>query len=205
VSVHRGSGSARSRRARRLLVGPVVGLVVLALVAGCSSDEGGTDTTAPLGTVPSSTGDSCTDPAGDLDLPVGVTADTPGLAGVDLVAAEAVVDGDRLDITFTTAGPVDEAPAATYVVAQGDPLGSLSFELRMVRGAGGWDTTLITWPGGVEERRALALTPTVVGDELRISLPLEGLPPVALVLQFGASADVGDAIAIDDCSSLDAG
>ena len=53
------------------------------------------------------------------------------------------------DLAYLHVHPVDAAPAATYVVAQGDPLGALSFELRMVHGADGWTTTLITWPKAV--------------------------------------------------------
>jgi hypothetical protein len=197
--------------ARARSLGAVVGAGALSLVLGlplaaCSSS--GDDATEPVSTsslVPSSTGDSCTDVIGDLDLPAGVAADTPGITGIDIVSADAAVVGDQLEITMTMAGPIDSAPAATYVVAQGDPLGSLSFEVRMVHGTDGWSTMSITWPGEVEERRQIPVTPTVTGVELTASIPLASLPPIALAMQFGAAATVGDALVIDSCSSLDPG
>src|SRR5690606_35242621 len=99
-------------------------------------------------------------------------------------------------------GAIDAAPTAAYVVAQGEPLGALSFELRMARGPEGWRSTLVTWPGGAEQRQFVAVTPTVDGATLTASLPLAGLPPVAQAMQFGTAASVGDAVVIDDCDSL---
>jgi hypothetical protein len=199
-----------TRRTRRWAIG--VGLGALALLpvgalGGCSSDgEGDAGTVPTLGTlVPNSSGDTCADPFGDLDIPVGVSADAPGLAGIDLVEAAAELAGDQLDITITTAGPVDEAPAATYVVAQGDPLGALSFELRMVHGDDGWTTTLITWPNGAEQREKVPVTPVASGSTLTASIPQSSLPAVALAMQFGSSARIGDALVVDDCSSLAGG
>lgn len=187
----------------------VAAVVVLAGVgmAACSSDDKGTDAAAGATStlVPSSEGDSCTDPSGDLDLPAGVSASTPGLSGVDLVSSSAKVDGDQLAVSMTTAGPIDEAPAATYVVAQGDPLGQFSFELRMVHGTDGWTTTLITWPNKVETRQKLAITPKVDGATLTMSVPLSSLPAISLAMQFGSSATVDGAIVVDDCSSLTSG
>jgi len=188
----------------------VAGLALLVAVAGgCSSSGDGSaaDTTSATSStlVPSSSGDSCTDPTGDLDLPVGVSASSPGLSGVDLVSASATVDGDQLAVSITTAGPVDAAPAATYVVAQGDPLGALSFELRLVHGTDGWTTTLITWPQQVETRQKLALTPTVDGATITTAVPLSSLPPISLAMQFGATATVDGLVVVDDCSSLTGG
>lgn len=187
----------------------VAALVVLAGVgvAACSSDDKGTDAAAGSTStlVPSSEGDTCTDPSGDLDLPAGVSVSTPGLSGIDLVSASAKVDGDQLAVSITTAGPIDEAPAATYVVAQGDPLGQFSFELRMVHGTDGWTTTLITWPSQVETRQKLAITPKVTGDTLTTSLPLSSLPAISLAMQFGSTATVDGLIVVDDCSSLAGG
>lgn len=198
-------------RARPHPIGALVGALAISLVvalplAGCSSSEG--DDAEPVSTsslVPSSTGDSCTDVIGDLDLPVGVAADSPGLSGIDIVSADATVAGDQLDVTMTMAGPIDAAPAASYVVAQGEALGSLSFEVRMIHGGDGWTTTLVTWPDGVEERQRVPITPEVAGATLSASVPLASLPPIALAMQFGATATVGDALVIDSCSSLDAG
>lgn len=183
-------------------------VLVVGLAAACSSGDKGSEATATTTTstlVPSSTGDSCTDPTGDLDLPAGVSAATVGLSGVDLVSASATVDGDQLAVKMTMAGPIDAAPAATYVVAQGDPLGALSFELRMVHGTDGWKTTLVTWPGQVETRQQVPVTPTVDGSTLTSTVPLSSLPPIALAMNFGATATVNDAIVVDDCSSLTGG
>jgi hypothetical protein len=189
-----------ARRGAALLAALVVAGAGL---TACGGSSGGDDA-VPEATIPvsSSTGDSCTDATGDLDLPAGVPASTPGLTGIDIVSASATVEGDQLDVSMTMAGPIDAAPAATYVVAQGDPLGALSFELRMVHGTDGWTTTLITWPRSVETRTKVPITPKVDGATLTVSVPLEGLPPIALALQFGAAAEVGDALVIDDCSSL---
>jgi hypothetical protein len=189
-----------------------VAVAVVTVLAGvgavaCSSDGKGTDAAAGATStlVPSSEGDSCTDPSGDLDLPAGVSASTPGLSGIDLVSASAKVDADQLAVSITTAGPIDEAPAATYVVAQGDPLGQFSFELRMVHGTDGWTTTLITWPNQVESRQKLAITPKVAGDTLTMSVPLSSLPAISLAMQFGSTATVDGLIVVDDCSSLTGG
>ena len=181
--------------------------LLLGLGAGCSSDDKGSDATSTSSStlVPSSSGDTCTDPTGDLDLPVGVTAATPGLSGIDLVSASATVDGDQLVVSMTAAGPVDAAPAATYVVAQGDPLGQLSFELRLVHGTDGWTTTLITWPSQVETRQKLPITPKIDGATISTALPLSSLPPIALAMQFGTSAEVDGQVVVDDCSSLTGG
>jgi len=197
------------RRPHLVAAGALVATVTLlvGLTAGCSSGSKATDAGAGATStlVPSSSGDSCTDPTGDLDLPVGVSSSTPGLAGVDLVSASAKVDGDQLAVAITTAGPIDAAPAATYVVAQGDPLGQFSFELRMVHGADGWTTTLVTWPDKVETRQKLAITPKVAGDTLTVSVPLSSLPAISLAMQFGSTATVDGKIVVDDCSSLTGG
>lgn len=191
--------------------GPLAAVVTLVLVlglgAGCTSADKATDTSpATAGTlVPSSEGDACSDPTGDLDLPAGVSSSTPGLSGVDLVSPSAKVDGDQLAVAITAAGPIDAAPAATYVVAQGDPLGQLSFELRLVHGTDGWSTTLITWPQQVETRQKLPLTPKVDGATVSTSLPLSSLPPISLAMQFGSTATVGGLIVVDFCSSLTGG
>jgi hypothetical protein len=194
----------RRRRAASFAVGAVL---VAAVLVGCSSDGG--DAGPPLPTVGTlvtpGDGDSCRDATGDLDLPAGVSADAPGLTGVDIVEASATPEGDQLEISFTMAGPIDQAPAATYVVAQGEPLGALSFELRMVHGDTGWTTTLVTWPGSKETRTQVPVTPTTSGPTLTASIPTSSVPAVAQAMQFGASARVGEALVVDDCSSLTAG
>ncbi|MCD9624693.1 hypothetical protein [Rhabdothermincola salaria] len=183
-------------------------LGVLALVVvGCSdsgSDEDGPALPATATTlVPSSTGDRCDDPTDDLDAP-GVPDDVrASLSGIDLVGASAVVEGDELLVRFDVAGPLAEVADPTFVVAQGDPLESLSFELRLTRTDGDWSSTLVTWPSGREQRQEAGLEIEAEDTAIATSLPLSALPPIALSLQFGAAAELPDGtIVIDDCSSL---
>jgi hypothetical protein len=175
-------------------------------VTGCSdADEGEAQAPATATTlVPSSTGDRCDDPRGDLDVPPGVPEDALGaLAGIDLVTAAATVEGEELQVAFDVAGPIADVAAPTFVVAQGDPLESLSFELRLARTDAAWASELITWPSGREERRDAGLVVVADGARLTTALPLAELPPIALSLQFGAAAELSDGlVVIDDCSSL---
>ncbi len=184
-------------------------LVVLGVTAGCSGD--GTDEGAPVNStttlLPSSTGDRCDDPTGDLDVPAGVPAEAqPLLAGVDLVSGDATVDGDVLAVRFETAGPVATVPTPTFVVAQGDPLQPFSFEIRLTRELDAWDVTLITWPDAREKRQALSTPVSADGTTVAVDVPLDALPPIALSLQFGAASEVSPGVfVIDDCSSLSVG
>lgn len=184
-------------------------VVVVALLGAACSDDGddGEGSQAPATEttlVPSSTGDRCDDPRGDLDVPPGVPEDALGpLVGIDLVTTAATVEGEELQVAFDVAGPIDGVAAPTFVVAQGDPLESLSFELRLTRTGGVWASELITWPSGREERRDVGLTVVVDGARLTTAVPLAELPPIALSLQFGAAAELADGlVVIDDCSSL---
>jgi len=195
---------------RRPRTAALVGALALAVVAvGCSEDSNEADADPPASAttvLPSSAGDSCDDPSGDLDAP-GVPDDVrDSLAGIDLVGASAVVEGDELLVHFDVAGPVADVAAPTFVVAQGDPLEALSFELRITRTGGTWASTLITWPSGREQRQEAALPIVAEDTSVSTALPLSALPPVALSLQFGTAAELPDGtIVIDDCSSLDGG
>lgn len=191
---------------RRALAAVALGAVLL-VPLGCSSSGGGdggsaTPTTGGSTTlVPSSTGDRCTDPTGDVDAPAG--ADVVALAGIDLTTMSALVQGDQLVVDMQAAGPVAAAPDPTFVVAQGDPLQPLSFELRMEPTGGTWKATLITWPSGAEVRKVLDQPVTVGERSVGITVPLALLPPIALSMQFGASSQVSpNVFAIDDCTSL---
>jgi len=184
-------------------------LGVLALsVAGCSGDGSDDGAAAETSTtlVPSSTGDRCDDPTGDLDAH-GASGDVlASLSGIDLVRASAEVDGEELLVRFEVAGPVADVADPTFVVAQGDPLEPLSFELRLGRTGDAWSSTLVTWPSGREERRDAEIAVEVDEATVSAAVPLSALPPIALSLQFGAAAVLPDAtIAIDDCTSLGAG
>ncbi len=157
--------------------------------------------------LPSSTGDRCDDPVGDLDIPAGVPEEgLAGLAGVDLVEGEAAVDGDVLAVRFETAGPVETVPTPTFVVAQGDPLQPFSFELRLTRELDRWEVTLVTWPDAREKRQLLSTPVSADGTTVAVDVPLDALPPIALSLQFGAASEVSPGVfVIDDCSSLSVG
>jgi len=193
---------------RRAAVAAVVAVTLALAGVACSDD--GTDDAGPVGStpaVPSSDGDRCQDPTGDLDVPVGVDPTLgPRLAGVDLVDAAALVEGEVLRISFTNAGPVDDVPDPTYVVAQGEPLQPLSFELRLTRRAGQWQGTLVTWPSGAEQRQVVPNPVVVDGTAVAVDLPVASLPPIARTMQFGAAAepDTG-VVVIDDCSNLTQG
>jgi hypothetical protein len=197
------------RRLRRGLV--AIGLVVGLIAGTACTDDGDGDATTPPSTavtVPSSTGDRCTDDSGDLDLPVGVDpSNTVPFNGIDLVDVAGEVQGDDLVLSFTTAGPIEYVPSPTFVVAQGEPLQALSFELRVIRGDdGGWDGILVTWPSSREEREPIALDVQVDGTTLTTSLPLDRLPPIARTLQFGAASESQDGlVVIDDCNNLTQG
>jgi len=189
-------------RPTKLLSLALVAVLALA-VFGCSSgEESGTSGNQP--TVPPADGDACQDPVGDLSSDAkaaGVGADP---AGVDLTSASAVRnDDDTLDVTFTTAGPVTDAPGTIFVIAQGAPATALAFEIRAVAKEGGtWDVNAITWNPN-ETSTSVPVRPTISGNELSFTVPLETLPPLALYMQFGTSTPVeGVGTVIDDCSSL---
>jgi hypothetical protein len=189
-------------RVRRVMAVLAFGLLVTA--AACSGDEGDDDTTPPpTQTIPSSTGDECADPVGDLTL--GSSSEPRAEpAGIDIVEASAVLSDDQLDVRFTTAGPINLVPAPSFVIAQGIPFQPLSFEVRVVRDeqTGNWGVTIITWPQE-EQQRAVLTQPVVDNNTISFSLPASELPPLANYLSFGATSDVPDVgVVIDDCSSL---
>ena len=119
---------------------------------------------------------------------------------LDELPFEVLVSGYGLTEGGTAAGtaPDDDPHTIATTVGRLRP----SFELRLVHGAEGWSTTLITWPDREERRQEIPVTPRVAGETLEASVPLSSLPSIALAMQFGASAQVGDALVIDSCSSL---
>lgn len=187
---------------RKLLAVVLVAFVALAAFGCSSGDEADNVDNQP--TVPAADGDDCQDPIGDLSSDAkaaGVGTDPPG---VDLVSASAVRnDDDTLDLTFTTAGPVTQTPGTIFVVAQGTPGTPLAFEIRAAAKDGDvWDVSAITWDPN-EKAVSVPVRPTISGDALSFTLPLESLPPLALYMQFGTSTPVdGVGTVIDDCSSL---
>lgn len=209
-----------TRMTRMSTAAVAVSLVLGALVATSCTDDGGssastTSTTADaVDQIPSSDGDGCKDATGDIGDVAGTSVQQGSLtepAGIDLVSASATVNGPNLDVVYTTAGPIDEVPNVEFYLAQGEPLKPVSFEARVAREAlGAWTFTYITWDTGSEVRTQLAVTPTVDGDTLSYSLPLDQLKPIANYLAFGVSAEVADGadkddapdVVFDDCSSL---
>lgn len=195
-------------RLHRLSTALSSSIVAVAMVASsCSATSSRDAADAPdLVTVPniaSSDGDSCSDPTGDLDVGSTIGEDVlASLAGIDLVEASARPEGDMLDIRIETAGPIGLVPGATFYVAQGQPLESLSFEIRIVEDGGDWTVTVITWTPR-ENRRVVDVDPHVDGATLNVSVPLSDLPPIALMLEFGSSVMAPDGtLLIDDCSNL---
>lgn len=166
---------------------------------------------------PPTDGARCTDPEGDLSDSAQVVAGSlTEPAGVDLLAAEADVSDTDMTVTFTTAGPIADAPEPMFSVGQGPPGLEASFELRIAPASNGrWTASLITWQdedGGVRESdpRPLSAPVTVEGEQLRVTVPLSELPKiVTLVWQFGAAAKLPPppgattrAVILDDCNNM---
>lgn len=191
---------------RRIATGAIAMSALLGLLTGCTGGaKDATENVRETPTVASSNGDSCTDAKGDLDVG---TLDDPSvlasLAGIDLTEASARPNGDVLEVRFTTAGPINLVPSATFIVAQGNPFQPLSYELRAVKQGDAWQVVLVTWDQA-EQRKPLGIAPAVSGNQLSFAVPLTDLPPVASLLQFGTSATVpGGKLVIDECSSLTA-
>jgi hypothetical protein len=187
---------------RKLLAVVFVAVVALAAV-GCSSGEEA-DSVDNQPTVPAADGDACQDPVGDLSSDAkaaGVGTEPPG---VDLVSASAVRnDDDTLDVTFTTAGPVTDTASTIFFAAQPSAGSPLGFEIRAASsGTGQWDVRAITWSPD-EKSTSVPVSPAVAGNTLSFTVPLESLPPLSLLLQFGSTTEVeGVGTVIDDCSSL---
>lgn len=182
-------------------------LLAFGSVSACSGEDAkqASDTTDLVvnPTAPSSQGDACSDPRGDLDAgAIDDPAVLAPLAGIDLIDASARPVDDLLEVKIRTDGPIALVPGATFYVAQGQPLDPLSFEMRLTETGGAWTFTLITWSPN-EQRRPLDIVPTVDENTLSFSVPLSDLPPIALMLGFGSSVKATDGtIVMDDCSSL---
>ncbi len=201
-------------------IAAVVAIVIGSLTMACSGDDGGAGsstsvvTVDPVAQIPSSDGDSCVDPIGDIGDVAGMTVEQGTLsepAGIDLVEVSATVDGDMLDVEFNTAGPIDTVPNAQFVLSQGEPFQSTAYEFRAQREAlGPWELIAVSWDTGKEVRTSVAVAPTVEGATLRFSVPRDQLPPIATYLAFGASAEVADGadkdeladVVFDECSRL---
>jgi hypothetical protein len=192
----------------------VTGALVLAV--GCSGgskdDEAGVPSTlGPSSNLPESSGFTCTDPIGDIgsDLSGAGTKSEP--AGIDIVTAEAHVDGDVLAVTYTMAGPIMDAPSPFFVMLQGDiSAAQYSFDLRTEPSGpnGTWVLKVGTTPagGGVETFATLSTPVRADGAVLRYRVPLSDIPRIAtLQWSFGATSTAADnSVLFDDCSSVSA-
>lgn len=189
-------------------------LLALALGAtvSCSSASPGAQAPVPtVGTLPPAAGGSCDDDPGDI---LSNTADGPinvaSPPGVDLRRASAKVDGDKLAIEFTTAGPVESLDDPTFFVEHGSGASTdASFELRIqpmtAAPARTWGTLLVTFKAGNQQPSSRLAAPVTVTDTgVRVDVPLKDLPPiVALVWSFGVSNGEGPDALSDDCSTVD--
>lgn len=184
-------------------------IVVLALLVGCSKSKDQAVVPNPNnGTLaPATNGDVCDDPKADLsnDTQTGAAASADP-AGVDLVKAEAHLTDTTLQVKYTTAGPVDQAPDALFDLAQGVTGNESSFEIRAEQIGPGqpFGLTVITWKDKSEQRSQLPFTVTVKDNVVSYEIPLKSLPTVSTLLwQFGSSSTAQDGTTIfDECSSL---
>lgn len=184
----------------------------LVLVAGCRTSHDAApvpSTVGPQSTLAESNGYSCTDPTGDIGSQVQGVGTLSEPAGIDLVTAEAHVDGLNLNVKYTTVGPIESAPKPFFVMFQGDASApTVSFDLRTEpTGANGaWALSVGTTPasGGVERFQPLPTGVVVDGNTLRYSVPLTSIPPIAtLQWSFGStSTQANDSVLFDDCSSI---
>jgi hypothetical protein len=192
----------------------VLGLAVAA--AACSPANHSAASSSTVGqqtTLPRTTGYTCHDPLGDISLDPSAAGRLTQPAGIDIVEASALVEGDVLAVSFTTNGPIAAVPQPLFDVQQGDPSTApdLSFELRaqpatITDSAGPWNVVLHTFKGGNEAKTDLAVPVTVDGSTLSYEVPLSQIPAVvSLQWEFGTSSVQADnSVPYDDCSSFTA-
>lgn len=207
-----GSGAAASRSKVVFAVAIVaaVAVIVAAVLIVRSRNQGTAGPTLPSPqTAPPLTGGACTDPTGDVSFdeknppPAGVD-----LTGIDLTRAEAKLNGNTLDVSITTAGPIDAGQGPTFFIDQGPAGQPQSFELRAepvqaVTGAP-WQVTLITFKTGTERRSSPLKTDVKVdGNTVSFKLAKEDIPSLtALIWLFGATVGEADNAPSDDCDNF---
>jgi hypothetical protein len=211
----RSSGSAALRPhriVRRGIGGLVAAMVVLALAA-CSSGSGpaanGPSTIGPQSTLPESSGYRCVDPKGDVGSAIKGVGTLSEPAGIDILVAEAKVDGDSLVVTYQMAGDANTPPSPFVSMLQGDVSApAYSFELRAEPIAGAapgdpWGLTLVTFKDA-EKRVGLNTAVTATGNTITYRVPLTTIPPIAtLQWTFGASStSANNNVLFDDCNSF---
>ena len=187
-------------------------LVALVALGGCSGDDE-PEEAAPATVsirIPDEVDEVCEDPVGDVADDELVVGDLTEPAGIDLERAEAHVDPERVELTWTVVGDPAATEGARYTVTQGNPGDPTSWTVSVEAAEGGWDVVLFT-SEPVDDPRGIVLTrevpspldaePEVVpteggGATVTLSLPRAALPPPATVAWlFGASAaPVGGAV-----------
>ena len=199
--------------AERLAAWVAGGLLVTAVVAGCSSgSDSEADTPSTLGpqsTVPESSGYRCVDPKGDIGSAVKGVGTLSEPAGIDILVAEAKVDGDSLVVTYKMAGDVSSPPSPFVSMLQGDVSApAFSFELRAEPIADStpgdpWGLTLVTFKDA-EKRTGLSTAVSASGDTITYRVPLASIPPIAtLQWTFGSSSTAANnSVVFDDCNSF---
>jgi hypothetical protein len=197
----------------RALVGVPLALLLVVLAACSSSKSNGESvpsTVGPQSTIPESNGFTCHDPVGDISKTVNpsVAGTLTEPAGIDLVLAEAHVDGQELAVSYTTNGPISMVPDPFFTMIQGD-MGApqYTFELRTELASDGWHVTLITFPAGSQEQHTpLSVPVTATGNTLTYRVPLTDIPRIAtLQWNFGATSTAQDqSVVFDDCQSVTA-
>jgi hypothetical protein len=120
-----------------------------------------------VGTLPRGRG-SCDDDPGDIlsntaDGPINVASPRAS------TCAAAKVDGDKLAIEFTTAGPVESLDDPTFFVEHGSGASTdASFELRIqpmtAAPARTWGTLLVTFKAGNQQPSSRLAAPVTVTD-----------------------------------------
>lgn len=200
----------------RRLLSTLLGVALLGGVAvGCSSSGPSAgdvpSTLGPTDTVPESTGFTCNDPKGDVIDSAKQTELLAEPAGIDLITAEAHIDGDVLAVSFTTAGPISLAPEPFFSMLQGSlDAPAYSWEIRAQQNSQGeWQLVLTDFAplaaaGGRAPESGLSAPVTVSGNQLSYRVPLDTIPAVVTKQwNFGSSSTQADkTVRIDDCTSL---
>lgn len=153
---------------------------------------------------------SCDDDPGDILSTPPTGRSTSGRPRASTRRLSAKVDGDKLAIEFTTAGPVESLDDPTFFVEHGSGASTdASFELRIqpmtAAPARTWGTLLVTFKAGNQQPSSRLAAPVTVTDTgVRVDVPSKDLPPiVALVWSFGVSNGEGPDALSDDCSTVD--
>jgi hypothetical protein len=174
-------------------------VIVLAgsLLSACSDDGEPASSTSTAATT---VGDNeCDDPIGDVYLTTDATAAPTGRApGIDLVHAEALLDGDELKIRFETAEPASSVEFPELIVFGGAAEDPNRFEIRAVGSPEGWVVRRVTFVDGPPVDAAMQATVEAHGAVVTFTVRA-GLLPVSEFVAFSfASTGNEDSDALND-------